>query len=260
MNTYLGLGALALGLLMAPVAASAESCVGNCGVATPNGDVTAPPAFGPGYRFVSTFGGIGGAGQLPGIGGTNGSLYTTSSFTADAGSQMVFYFNFITSDGTGSFPDYAWASLNTDGEQLVLFTARTVVGLANTVPGFGLPGMAPGVVLDPATTPITPGASNWAQLGSSSGACYMGLGNGCGSTGWVKSTYTVTVAGTYTLQFGTSNFGDTAYDTGLAFSGIQIDGTVVDPPVVPEPATWAMMIAGFGLVGVAVRRRRVVVA
>jgi hypothetical protein len=88
----------------------------------------------------------------------------------------------------------------------------------------------------------------------------MGLGNGCGSTGWVKSTYTVTVAGTYTLQFGTSNFGDTAYDTGLAFSGIQIDGTVVDPPVVPEPATWAMMIAGFGLVGVAVRRRRVVVA
>jgi hypothetical protein len=28
-------------------------------------------------------------------------------------------------------------------------------------------------------------------------------------------------------------------------------------PVVPEPATWAMMIAGFGLVGGAMRRRRV---
>ncbi|MGH6996745.1 MAG: PEPxxWA-CTERM sorting domain-containing protein, partial [Phenylobacterium sp.] len=25
---------------------------------------------------------------------------------------------------------------------------------------------------------------------------------------------------------------------------------------VPEPATWAMMIAGFGIVGSAVRRRR----
>ncbi len=26
--------------------------------------------------------------------------------------------------------------------------------------------------------------------------------------------------------------------------------------IVPEPATWAMMLAGFGLVGVAMRRRR----
>lgn len=30
----------------------------------------------------------------------------------------------------------------------------------------------------------------------------------------------------------------------------------VNPGVIPEPATWAMMIAGFGLVGAAVRRRR----
>lgn len=28
------------------------------------------------------------------------------------------------------------------------------------------------------------------------------------------------------------------------------------PPVVPEPATWAMMLAGFGAVGYAMRRRR----
>ncbi len=30
--------------------------------------------------------------------------------------------------------------------------------------------------------------------------------------------------------------------------------------VVPEPATWAMMIAGFGLVGAMVRRRRLLTA
>ncbi len=30
----------------------------------------------------------------------------------------------------------------------------------------------------------------------------------------------------------------------------------VDPPAVPEPATWAMMIAGFGLTGAAMRRSR----
>ncbi len=31
-------------------------------------------------------------------------------------------------------------------------------------------------------------------------------------------------------------------------------------PVVPEPATWAMLIAGFGLVGATMRRRRAAVA
>ena len=32
------------------------------------------------------------------------------------------------------------------------------------------------------------------------------------------------------------------------------------PPVVPEPASWAMMIAGFGLVGAAMRRRKAAIA
>jgi type IV pilus assembly protein PilY1 len=40
----------------------------------------------------------------------------------------------------------------------------------------------------------------------------------------------------------------------FGFKGV--GGVIVDPPVVPEPATWAMMIAGFGLVGAAARRRR----
>lgn len=31
---------------------------------------------------------------------------------------------------------------------------------------------------------------------------------------------------------------------------------VVDPPAVPEPAAWAMLITGFGLVGCAARRRQ----
>ena len=38
------------------------------------------------------------------------------------------------------------------------------------------------------------------------------------------------------------------------------DGDLEFGEVVPEPATWAMMIAGFGLVGTAMRRRRAVVA
>lgn len=40
------------------------------------------------------------------------------------------------------------------------------------------------------------------------------------------------------------------------------NGSVVVPPIdgVPEPASWALMIVGFGLVGVAARRRSIAVA
>lgn len=37
------------------------------------------------------------------------------------------------------------------------------------------------------------------------------------------------------------------------------DGVIVPTPGVPEPATWAMMLAGLGGVGFAMRRRRVAV-
>jgi hypothetical protein len=40
--------------------------------------------------------------------------------------------------------------------------------------------------------------------------------------------------------------------TRLSFRGVD----VAPPPAVPEPATWAMMITGFGLAGTALRRRR----
>jgi len=38
--------------------------------------------------------------------------------------------------------------------------------------------------------------------------------------------------------------------------GISFDEPGTPPGTVPEPATWAMLIAGFGIVGVAARRRR----
>ena len=50
--------------------------------------------------------------------------------------------------------------------------------------------------------------------------------------------------------YGIGAWGATTYDRGFA--------TYVD--VVPEPASWALMIAGFGLVGGALRRRTAVAA
>lgn len=66
-----------------------------------------------------------------------------------------------------------------------------------------------------------------------------------------------------------STFGQTAFDAFFALTTknnpppeaatatVQIG--VVQVPAVPEPATWAMMISGFGLAGMAARRRKLAV-
>jgi hypothetical protein len=46
---------------------------------------------------------------------------------------------------------------------------------------------------------------------------------------------------------------DYTQTSGLSFTTI----TAAAPAAVPEPATWAMMVGGFGLVGAALRRRKV---
>ena len=70
----------------------------------------------------------------------------------------------------------------------------------------------------------------------------------------------------YTILSGTGRFlGATGSFTGTGTSNVQngppplvslaFNGTV-DAPAVPEPGTWAMLLLGFGLAGMAIRRRR----
>ncbi|MEK7431046.1 MAG: PEPxxWA-CTERM sorting domain-containing protein [Pseudomonadota bacterium] len=56
-------------------------------------------------------------------------------------------------------------------------------------------------------------------------------------------------AGSFRLQFGTNSGGD---NMGPLLDNVSIGVS----SAVPEPATWAMMIMGFGLVGSAMRRRQ----
>ncbi|MGZ3273869.1 MAG: NF038132 family protein [Caulobacteraceae bacterium] len=255
--------AAALTLGLSPAWASTAICVGTCGVLGADGDVTAPPGSST-YGYVSTFGGVDGAGQIASVGGTNGSSFTTASFAATAGQALKYNFNFISSDGQalpGQFiyEDYGFVQLlNLDTHaSITLFDARTEPD-SLIVPGSGLPSIDPGVTLTPPTSLITAGTGAgggpvWSPLGDYSGQCW---GPGCGYTGWIASTYTIAQDGNYALTFGVSNWGDTVYDTGLAYSGIKIGDIEIDDSAVPEPVSWAMMVTGLGVVGAILRRRR----
>ncbi|HJS41681.1 MAG TPA: NF038132 family protein, partial [Sphingomicrobium sp.] len=196
------------------------NCIGTCGTLGADGVVTTPPT-GSSYLFVTTEGGEAGAGQLD-VGGTNGSLYTTSAFDAAAGDDLSFWFNYVTSDGS-SFADYAWAALFTTGldQVAILFTARTQPE-GTIVPGFGLPGVE--ATLNPSSVPIIGGAPEWSPLGTSSSSCFAA---GCGFTGWISSTYEIADAGSYVLRFGVTNYLDTGFQSGMAFSGITVGGSAV---------------------------------
>jgi hypothetical protein len=230
--------------------------VGSAGTLGANGVVTLPPNGDLSYGWVSTFLGAPGGG-LPyivpgingGIGNTNGSTLRSDPFSAGAGDDLQFYFNYVTTDGAG-FADYGWARLldASNNEVALLFTARTKP-LGSIVPGFGMP--APAATLLPVAVPIIGGAPAWAPLGISTGTCFN---TGCGYTGWVQANYAVLAAGTYSVEFGVANWGDIYYDSGLAFSGLTIAGTAVDTSVVPVPA--AAWLFGSGLLALAGGLRR----
>jgi len=216
-------------------------CTGNCGASPADGVVTAPPTGSTNYGWVSTDAGITGVG-LPGLVGTDGSVLRSNLFSSDAGDDLEFFFNYVTSDGSG-YADYAWARLldSSFSQIAMLFTARTKP-TGNIVPGDGMP--APEATLTPSTVEIIGGAPAWSPLGASSGTCYA---SGCGYTDWIQSNYEIANAGNYYLEFGVTNWQDTAYDSGLAFDGITIAGVAIDDDsgTIPEPTSLALFALAF---------------
>lgn len=251
-------------LMLAGSSAFADVCVGSCGTSGANGVVGLSPSGNSSYQWISTAGGVKGAGIIAGVGNgptsdnsADGSTLTTSAFSASAGDSLTFFFNFVTSDGqgsSGSYTDYGWAELQTEGGAHVawLFTARTEPS-GNISPGVGLP--ANDSALTPSSSAIVAEYPVWSPLGTYSGQCYGGLGSGCGDTGWIKSSYTIAAGGTYQLVFGVTNWIDAQYDTGLAF-----DAVTVTPGggEVPEPSSLALLLGGAGLLYGLYRLRRVI--
>lgn len=223
--------------------------VGNYGTLGADGDVTLAPGGGSSYGYVSSDGGVSGVSPFGFGGETDGSLLRSSVFSASANDALNFSFNYVTSDGSTSFADYAWARLlKADMTQVaILFTARTHPTL-DIVPGFDMP--TPDATLNPASVTINAG-TNWSALGGDSGSCFS---TGCGNSGWVSASYTIASAGNYMLEFGVTDWSDEAFSSGLAFDGITVAGNPITP--VPEPEIYAMLGIGLGLMGWVGRRRK----
>ena len=80
------------------------------------------------------------------------------------------------------------------------------------------------------------------------------LGSAQGSTGWVEFSYTAQSDGDYVLQLAVANHGDNAWSSGAVLDDLSLIPR--SQGAVPETATWAMMVLGFGFAGTALRTRR----
>ena len=72
---------------------------------------------------------------------------------------------------------------------------------------------------------------------------------------WVAQLFSFTATGTSaTIQFDSNGLNANGYDVG--FDRVSLQAAQRAEGAVPEPGTWAMMLLGFGGMGVALRRRR----
>jgi hypothetical protein len=249
-----------------PGSLASWACLGQCGASPAQGNIGLSPFASPAYGFVTTAGStVYGASPLAldsnsrGI-EANGSRILSAPFQALAGDRIDVQFNYASTDGKG-FDDYAWARLvdaQTNALVAWLFTARS----SNSSTG----NIVPGDVLrredfDPRTTIVNyesfeftsmtaDNPIDWAPLGQSNGTCWRDNAQGCGFTGWLQSRYSFAQAGSYRLEVGVVNWGDEAYDSGLAFD---VRGLVA---TVPEPAAWQLLMAALLLGGIRVRSGR----
>lgn len=244
------------------------ACTGACAAVAPGGDVGASPTGHAAFGVVTTAGSTAtGVSPVPvkdnntGM-ATNGSRWRSGSFAAASGDRLSLYFNYVSTDGNG-YDDFAWARVvNADDASLVswLFAARsTNSSTGKVVPGDLLDNKA----FDPDqqlvgfkdwsfTSKTSADPVDFAPLGDSNGTCWEDDAKGCGTTGWMQSLYRFDAAGTYRVEVGVSNWGDTLYDSALAFDYQTLTATAP----VPEPGTLPLLASGLALMGVVLRRRR----
>lgn len=242
--------------------------MGVCTTLPATGDVGLSPTGNAHYGAVSTAGSdaLGTSplqldGNSRGSGAeTNGSRWTSEAFDVTAGDTLSVWFNFVSTDGKG-YDDYAWARVvDADDGGVVAWLFAAAATSSNTGK------VVPGDVLDkadfdpderivdfddwefnsqPADDPV-----DWAPLGASNGTCWKDNAPGCGTTGWMQSRISFASGARLRLELGVVNWGDWAYDSGLAFDYAGFTSAV------PEPAPWALWLCAAAAAVPGLRSRR----
>jgi hypothetical protein len=225
------------------------------------------------YAANNTFSATGTSGAISTLDANTGAILTTVGLTglletgANKGLVTIAYDNATnTLFGTTSRRLYTFDALTGAATYLGLLPELGVFGLGIGGPGNNL--FAISDVLDAATNVrsvklLTLDKTNASLLSS------VALTNSCGcdiafdplnNSGFITSAFFDANGGFVNggldalnaAQNGTTfvgNFGGTLGHNGLTFFG-------VSNATVPEPATWAMMLTGFGFAGGAIRRRK----
>ncbi|MDP9160460.1 MAG: hypothetical protein M3O09_09560 [Acidobacteriota bacterium] len=180
----------------------------------------------PPYAFL-------GLGAGTGLGAPTTEVTLTSpSFSLLSPGVVSFDVNFITTDGTNGFADFALVQLmRSDTTPINLFVANTTCAACTAVPpvslNSGVATLSPSQAVF-AGTAVTFGSTTYGGIANPK----FGGGPG-GPTGWIHVTYPA-AAGNYQLQFLVSHVGDTTYPSALGIDNVQVQTTqTVTQPLQP---------------------------
>ncbi|WP_185965219.1 PEPxxWA-CTERM sorting domain-containing protein [Glacieibacterium frigidum] len=163
--------------------------------------------------------------------GSPGSIGAAFTAGAGAGSATFQINGYRTLDGINAGPLADTFTLSVNGT--AVYSAQFDLG------GFGSP---VNVLLAPA------------------GATQSAINNGFGQGGTAQVSVPISLlAGSNTLTFAYAGADQGLGDEAWGLSNVLVTGNAPAVGGVPEPATWAMLIGGFGLVGASARRRRAAV-
>jgi hypothetical protein len=202
----------------------------------------------------------------------NGSIYLSTDGSGPSKADMEYYFSqpLLLSDFTGGSYDWLRDPSGTNTSTAIAPAYRLIV--SNAQGGFGYLVYEP--YNQPGGQPVAQGSWQtstidtltslfWATGNNFTIPAPGGSGPSCQSCLHDLSDWSSANAGAHVLGFSTGagsgwnggTFAGAVDNFSFAFGG-NSQTYNFEVAAVPEPATWAMMIAGFGLAGAALRRRR----